>query len=247
MNRRTFIGGLGSAATCSVCALAQQGERLRRIGVLMGYSETVPIYRSYLEAFSQELARSGWVIGGNVKSEQRWTGGDAERAERLAKELVGLQPDVILAASTPATAALHRETRAIPIVAIVSDPVGSGFAASLPRPGGNITGFINIENTMAGKQLDLPKEVAPFIRRAAIMFNPDTAANGGRYYLDSFEVAARSMAIETAILRVRSAAEIDMAITSLGRERAGLVVRPTPSWAFIRQQLLRQRLTTTFR
>ena len=146
----------------------------------------------------------------------------------FAKELVDLQPDVILADATPATAALQRETRTIPIVfAVVSDPVGAGFVAGLPRPGGNITGFIIMEASMAGKWLELLTEIAPGIKRAAIMFNPDTAPGGGSYYLPSFEAAARSLKVEPIAAPVHSDAEIETVITSLGREPGGgLVVMP---------------------
>ena len=144
----------------------------------------------------------------------------------FAKELVELQPDVILAGTTPVTAALQRETSTIPIVfVLVSDPVGAGFVAGLPRPGGNITGFSNIEGaTFGGKWLEMLKEIAPRVRRVAVMFNPDTAPGGGTYFLDPFKAAARSLAVEPITSRVRSDAEIEAVIASLGREQAGLVI-----------------------
>ena len=143
----------------------------------------------------------------------------------FAKELVELRPDVILAGTTPVTAALQRETSTIPIVfVLVSDPVGAGFVAGLPRPGGNITGFTNIEAAFGGKWLEMLKEIAPRVRRVAIMFNPDTAPGGGAYFLDPFEAAARSLAVEPITSRVRSDAEIEAVIASLGREQAGLVI-----------------------
>ena len=158
----------------------------------------------------------------------RWAAGNVDRMRMFAKELVDLQPDVILASTTPATAALQRETRTIPIVFVnVADPVGAGFVASLPRPGGNITGFINIEAAMAGKWLELLTEIAPGVKRAAIMFNPDTAPCGGSYYLPSFEAAARSFKVEPITAPVHSDAEIETVMTSLGREPGGgLVVMP---------------------
>jgi putative tryptophan/tyrosine transport system substrate-binding protein len=225
MRRRAFITLLGAAAAWPLAARAQQGGAIRRIGVLMGWSESDPEYRFRIDAFVQGLAQSGWADGRNVRIDVRWSNGDVERAGVLAKELVALQPDVILAGTTPVTAALQRETRTIPIVfAPVSDPVGSGFVASLPRPGGNITGFINIEAAMGGKWLELLKEVAPRLRRVAIMFNPDTAPGGGSYYLGPFEAAARSLAVAPTQARVHSDAEIEAAITALGREQGGLVV-----------------------
>jgi putative ABC transport system substrate-binding protein len=191
-------------------------------GVLMGWSESDP-YQSWLAAFVQELTRLGWRLAVNVRIDERWTYGDISRAHAFAKELVGMRPNVIVAGTTPVTAALHRETSTIPIVfAVVSDPVGAGFVGKLSQPGGNITGFINMEAAIGGKWLGLLKEIAPQIRRAAIMFNPDTAPGGGSYFLDSFEAAARSLAIEPVTARVRSGAEIETAITLFGREQAGL-------------------------
>ena len=222
MRRREFIAALGLTATWPLATRAQKDERVRRIGVLMGWTETDPEFRSWLAAFVQEFARLGWVDGGNVRIDQRWTNYDATRARTFAKELVELQPDVILTGTTPATAALHGETRTIPIVfAAVADPVGSGFVAGLPRPGGNMTGFITIEDSVGGKWLEMLKEIAPGIGRAAAMFNPDTAARGGVYYLPAFEAAARALKVEPMITPVHSDAEIESVINSLGREPGG--------------------------
>jgi putative ABC transport system substrate-binding protein len=226
MKRREFIAGLGGAVMWQPAgARAQQSDRARRIGALLGWSQDNPILRSYFAAFAQELARLGWSDGGNVRIDSRWTFSVGERAQVFAKELVALNPDVIFAVTTPATGALQRETRAIPIIfAVVSDPIGAGFAASLARPGGNITGFINVEAAMGGKWLALLRDVAPHIKRAAIMFNPDTAPGNGSYFLDSFETSAAAMSIEPVAMRVRSDAEIERAIASLGRDGGGLVV-----------------------
>jgi putative ABC transport system substrate-binding protein len=173
----------------------------------------------------QGLQQLGWADGRNVRIDYRWANGDIDRMRAFAKELVELRPDVILSNTTPATAALQRETRTIPIVfVIVSDPVGAGLVASLPRPGGNITGFINIEASLGGKWLELLKEIAPAVRRVAIMFNPDTAPGGGSYFQGPFEAAAKSLAVEPMTAPVRSDAEIESVITSLGREQGGLVV-----------------------
>jgi putative tryptophan/tyrosine transport system substrate-binding protein len=192
--------------------------------VLMGISESDPENRGWFATFVEELARLGWIDGRNARIERRWTNADIKRTSALAKELLAGPPDVILAVSTPATAALHRETSIVPIVfAPVNDPVGAGFVASLARPGGNITGFTNTDAGFGGKWLGLLKEIAPGIKRAGILFNPDTAPGGGDFFLGSFEAAARALAVEPVTMRVRSDAEIEAAIAALGRERAGLV------------------------
>jgi putative ABC transport system substrate-binding protein len=179
---------------------------------------------SWIEIFVEAIAQLGWIGGRNVQIDVRWAGGDVGRIRTFAKELVELQPDVIFAGTTPVTAALQRETRTIPIVfAVVSDPVGAGFVAGLPRPGGNITGFINVEAAMGGKWLEILKEIAPGVRRAGIMFNPSTAPGGGAYFLGSFEAAARSLAVEPIVVRVHSDAEIEAGIDSLGPQ-VGLVI-----------------------
>jgi putative tryptophan/tyrosine transport system substrate-binding protein len=224
MQRREFLGVLGVASTWPLAAWAQQTDRVRRIGVLMGLSEGDPILRSYFAAFVQELAKSGWIDGRSARIKQKWTNADIKLANAFAKELLTTPPDIILASTTPATAALHRETSIVPIVfAIVSDPVGAGFVASLRRPGGNITGFTQTDAALGGKWLSLLKEIAPGIKHAAIMFNPDTAPNGGNVFLGSFEAAARLLTVEPLTVPVRSDAEIETAIAALGRERAGLV------------------------
>jgi putative tryptophan/tyrosine transport system substrate-binding protein len=239
MRRRAFITLVGGAAAVwPLAARAQQG--LRRIGVLMGFPETDTDARAFVAAFRDGLQKLGWTEGRNVRLDIRWTSpGNAEEMQRFAKELVALQPDVILAFATPVTAALQRETRAIPIVfAAVADPVGSGFVASLSRPGGNMTGFINSEASIGGKWLGLIKEIAPDIKRAAIMFNPDTAPGGGSYHLGSFEAAARSLAVEPITARVGSDADIEAAISSLGRDRAGLVLSADSFLAFHQQTII---------
>jgi putative tryptophan/tyrosine transport system substrate-binding protein len=227
MRRREFIAGLAGAAAWPAMARAQQPERMRRIVMLNGYDENNPIFRSLATGLFQALPQMGWGSGRNVQITERWTGGDLDRAGPLAKEVVALQPDVILATGTPAAIALQRETHTIPVVFVaVTDPVGAGLVASVSRPGGNITGFSNTEETFGGKLLSLLKTVAPRIKRAAIMFNPDTAPSHGLYHLGSFEAAARSLAIEPITARVHSDGDIEAAITSLGREQGGLVAAP---------------------
>ena len=174
MRRREFIAGLGSAAAWPLVARAQRGERVQRVGVLLAYDENDTPAKTSLSAFTQALAELGWIDGRNLRMDVRYEGDNVDRMEALAKELVDLQPDVILAYTTPATAAVQRVTRAIPIVFVfVSDPVGAGFVASLPRPGGNITGFINVEASMGGKWLQLLIEIAPGVKRVAIVYNPN--------------------------------------------------------------------------
>jgi putative tryptophan/tyrosine transport system substrate-binding protein len=226
VKRRTFIAGLGGAAAWPVVARAQQGDRVRRIGVLMPFDENDSVQKSFLTAFSQALADLGWADRRNVRMDLRWAGGDINRIRALAQELVGLQPDIILASGTPATAALRRETRTIPIVfASVSDPVASGIVARLDRPGGNITGFAFLEASLGGKWLELLSEIAPGLKRAAIMFNPDTAP--ASVHMPSFEAAARSLKVVSTIAPVHSEVEVERAITALGREPGGgLVVMP---------------------
>src|SRR5437764_12859332 len=180
MKRREFITLIGGAAAWPLAARAQQSERVRRIGVLMSADQDDPEGKAQLSGFSQELAALGWTDGRNLRTEIRWGGGNVDRARIFAKELVALQPDVILAQGTPVTAALQRETRTIPIVfVVVTDPVGDGFVAGLSRPGGNITGFLTSESAITTKMLELLTEIAPGLERVAMLFNPDTAPGGG--------------------------------------------------------------------
>jgi len=226
MNRRKFTAALGGVAAWSVAAHAQQGDRVRRIGVLMPFDENDPFWKLQLSAFTQALADLGWADGRNVRIDLRWAGGDLNRIRALAQGLVGLQPDIIVASGTRATAALQRETRTIPIVFVnVGDPVASGIVAALNQPGGNITGFGFLEGSMGGKWLELLSEIAPGLKRAAIMFNPDTPP--ASLYMPSFETAARSLKVEAITAPVHDEVEIATAINALGREpRAGLVVMP---------------------
>jgi len=223
-----FITLLGGAAIAwPIGARAQQpAERMRRIGVLMSVEENDPEGKTQLSQFTQALAESGWTDGRNLRMEVRWGGGDVNRTRTFAKELVALQPDVILAQGTPGTAALQRETRTIPVVfVVVADPVGPGFVAGLSRPGGNITGFINSEAVMGAKMLELLREIAPGLERVAMIFNPDTAPGRGTYYLRDFEAAARSSNLKSIAAEARSDADIETVVTSLGGEpRGGLVV-----------------------
>ena len=171
MRRREFIAGLGSAAAWPLAAWAQQADRMRRIGVLMPLDENDLEGKRRISAFTQALADLGWTDGRNVRMDLRWGRGDINRIRALAQELVGLKPDIILTGATPATLAIQRETRTIPIIfASVSDPVASGIVARLERPSGNITGFADFEATLGGKWLELLSEIAPGLKRVAIIF-----------------------------------------------------------------------------
>jgi putative ABC transport system substrate-binding protein len=226
MKRRTFIAGLGSAAAWPIAALAQPGDPIRRIGVLLPLDEHDPFAKSYVSAFTQALADLGWADGRNVRMYLRWAGGDITRIRALAQELVGLQPDIIVTNGTAVIAAVQGETRTIPIVfANVTDPVASGIAARLEHPGGNITGFANFEAALGGKWLELLSEIAPGLKRTAIMFNPDTSPASS--YMPSLEMAARSLKVLPITASVHSDLEIETAIVALGREPGGsLFVMP---------------------
>jgi putative ABC transport system substrate-binding protein len=226
MQRREFIATLAGAAACPLTARAQQGDRVRRIGVLMGGDENDPEGKLRLSAFTQALADLSWTHGRNVRMDLRWAANDINRMRALARELVGLQPATILTGTTPTTAAVQRETRTIPIVfANVGDPVTSGIVARLDRPSGNITGFANLEASLSGKWLELLSEIAPGLKRAATMFNPDAAV--ASTYMPSFEAAARSLKVVPSAAPVHGDVEIETATTALGREPGGgLVVIP---------------------
>ena len=203
MRRREFIATLGSAAVSwPLSARAQQDARVRRIGVLAPGDENDPLRKSFVSAFTQALADLGWTNGRNLRMELRWYGDDINRIPAVAQELVSLQPDIIVTSNTPSTVALQRETRTVPIVfANVADPVASGIVARLNQPGGNITGFAIFELTLAGKWLELLSEIAPGLKRVAIMFDP--AINPVSVYMPSFETAARSLKVAPIIAPVQ--------------------------------------------
>jgi putative ABC transport system substrate-binding protein len=213
-------------AAWPVVARAQQGDRVRRIGVLMPGDENDPVYKSRVSPFTQALADLGWTDGRNARIYFRWGGGDINRIRALAQELVSLQPDIIVTNSTVVTAALQRETPTIPIIfANVAEPVASGLVPRLDRPSGNITGFAIFEASLGGKWFELLLEIAPGLKRAALMFNPDTVTASA--YMSSVETAARSLKVEPIIAPVHSVADIEIAIIALGSEPGGgLVVMP---------------------
>jgi ABC-type uncharacterized transport system substrate-binding protein len=222
MQRREFIILFGGAAAASpVAARAQQGDRMRRIAVLMAYAESDSEAQAWIAEFREGLQKLGWTEGRNIAIDVRWATGDREAIERFAKELVAMRPELILASTTTATAALLQVTRTIPIVfAIVSDPVGSGFVASFARPGGNVTGFTTMDPTMAGKWLELLKEIAPRVARIAFLFHPPSAPYID-FYLNPFKTAAPSFAVEVIAAPVHAASELESIVAAQAREPNG--------------------------
>ena len=225
MRRREFITLLGSAAAAwPLVARAQQPERMRRIGVLMGAVESDPARRSQLAAFRGALAKLGWREGSNLGIEVRW-GADPELCARYAAELVALGPEVLLADSSPSLEALHRQTRTIPIVFVtVADPVGQGFVANLAHPGGNITGFSVFDAPMASKWLEMLTQITPPVTRVAMLFNPATTPYAN-LILQAMEEAAPSFAVAVRAAPVNSDSEVDAVMAALAREgRGGVLV-----------------------
>ena len=228
IGRREFIVTLSGAAAWPLSARAQQPDGVRRIGVLMAIAHDRE-GQERVAAFQEELQKLGWTEGRNVQIDYRWTGGDADRMRTDVTELVQAMPDVILANGSPIVAALRQETRTIPVVfAAVMDPLGQGFVANLARPGSNITGFTNMEFTVLGKMLELLKEMAPNVVRAAAMFNPMT----GSYvpgYLRLSEASSASLGIELVATPVRDVADIEATVGNLGRQSgSGLILPPEP-------------------
>jgi putative ABC transport system substrate-binding protein len=229
MQRREFITFLGGAAVAwPIIARAQQPDRVRRIGVLMTAPESDPEFQAYMSAVREGLQKLGWTDGRNMRIDYRWGALDAESRQRFAKELVAMRPDLIFSQNTPTTASVLQQTHTIPIVfAAVSDPIGDGFVASLPRPGGNVTGFMNFEPSLGGKWLELLREIAPRVARVAFLFNPTTAPGGGLYYLGPFKAAAASFGVEAIAAPVRDVPELETVIAVQAREpNGGLIVAP---------------------
>jgi putative ABC transport system substrate-binding protein len=229
MRRREFIAALGGATAWPLVALAQQPARVRLIGVLMGFAESDPAAQSLLDALRGALAKLGWTEGSNLRVEIRWGNGNAARIETFAKELVNLKPEVIFGQTTPVIGALARRTQTIPIVfTFVTDPVGSGFAATLARPGGNITGFTSNDPALGGKWLELLKEVAPRTERVAVLFNPGTAPQN-EFFMASIQAAASSLAVEASAAAVQAKDAIEGVIAAQARHPGGgLIVMPDP-------------------
>jgi putative ABC transport system substrate-binding protein len=228
MRRRDFIKAIAVSTAWPLAARAQQADRPRRIGVLMGYAESDTDAQAKLAAFREHLQKLGWTEDRNIRIDTRWPiPADMESMQRFAKDLVALQPDLILSHITPTTAALLQQTRTIPIVfATVSDPIGSGFVASFPRPGGNVTGFTSIEPTMAGKWLELLKEIAPRVTQVAFLFNPGTAPYAG-YFLTPLRGAALSLGVKVIAIPVHDMSELESVVAAQARApNSGLIGTP---------------------
>ena len=230
MRRRELIKVIaGAVAALPLAARAQQAGPAILIGVLMEHAESSSAAQSWLAAFKDELAKLGWKEGSNLRVELRWSAGDVEKLKTFAKELADLRPAAILCRGTSETDVLMHETRTIPIVfAAVSDPIASGFVASLARPGGNVTGFTNVEATLGGKWVELLKELAPRTTRATLLFNPATPATL-QFYLPSIRAAAQALAIEVSEAPVRARDGIEAVIAAIARDSGGgLIAMPDP-------------------
>ena len=229
MRRRQFITLLGGTAAWPFAARAQQPERVRLVGVLMGYAENDSEAQGWVAAFREGLQKLGWTEGRNIRIDTRWAAANTEAMQRFAQELVALQPDLILSQVTATTAALLQQTRTIPIIfAMVADPVGSGFVASLSRPGGHVTGFATLEGSLGGKWLELLKEIAPRVARVAMLFDPAMGAFA-EIYLNSFKAAAASFGLEAIAAPVRDTSELESVFAAQAREsNSGLIVVPDP-------------------
>jgi len=239
MKRREFITLIGGAtAAWPLAARAQQGEGVRRIGVLMGLAESDPEGHSRAAAFRQGLEQLGWIEGRNVRIELRWAAGDVDRARSYAAELVAFAPDVIFAGATSALAALQPATKTIPIVfAQVTDPVGAGFVTSLGRPGGNITGFTQYEYAVGAKWLELLKEIAPRVARVALIYDPANTSSAG--YLRTIELGTPSLAVHVSTYAVRETAEFERVIDAFAAEpNGGLIILPSVSATIHREVIV---------
>jgi putative ABC transport system substrate-binding protein len=249
--RRKFVALLGGAATAwPLAAGAQQLERVRRIGVLMDLATDDPLSRARINAFLQALEKLGWTIGRNVRIDYRWTAGDAERIRAYAGELVALSPDVIMTVGASHAGPLQRATRTVPIVfTAVSDPVGGGFVASLARPGGNVTGFTPYEYSMSGKWLELLRQIAPRVMRAAVVRDATSPSGVGQW--GAIQAIAPSFGVEVSPIDVHDAPEIERGILALPQElNVGLIVLPTALTLVHRELIVelaaRRRLPTIY-
>jgi putative tryptophan/tyrosine transport system substrate-binding protein len=236
MRRRNFIAGLCAASLPAVARA--QIDRVRRISVLMAIAESDADSPARVAAFQQSLANLGRTVGRNLRIDYRWAGGDLERIRTAVAELIGLAPDVILADGTAALRAMRQATTSIPIVfTVVSEPVAAGFVASLARPGGNITGFSNLEPGVAAKWLELLRQISPGVTRAALMFNPDTTPVPQQQSGWAL-AAAEKLGISAVVVPVRNPVEIEAAVTMAGRESGGGLILPQDPFTVVHRQLI---------
>jgi putative tryptophan/tyrosine transport system substrate-binding protein len=239
MRRRDFIAGIaGSATAWPLAARAQQGARIRRIGALMLPAADDPEGKTRAAAFEQSLGKLGWAVGHNLQIDYRWGMNDLERARVATAELLRLAPDVILANGTPALPVAKQSTVTVPIVfTVVNEPVAMGYVASLSRPGGNVTGFSNLEPVVGTKWLELLKELAPQVRRIAVIFNPETNPSIP-LFVRSMDGAAQKLAVELLAAPVHEPAGIEATMTTLGREGGGGVIFPAVNFTVFHRHLI---------
>jgi putative ABC transport system substrate-binding protein len=237
--RRAFVAFLSAAlAMRSIPLNAQQASHLRTVGVLMGLANDKET-QARAKAIEQGLAKKGWIIGQNLRIEYRYAAGDAERTVSLSKELVALQPDVIVGHSTPVVAALHQATRTIPIVfVVVADPVGSGFVTSIARPGGNITGFSVLQPTITGKYISILRELKSQLTRVAIMYNPDFVPSGGAYYMPGFMESAKEFNVTPIEAKVHTSSEVETAMAELGAMPGSALIVMPDNFTTVHRQII---------
>jgi putative ABC transport system substrate-binding protein len=236
MKRREFIAGLGSAAAWPVVAGAQQGDRVRRIGVLLPAAAGDAEFQARLGAFLQALALLGWTIGGNVRIDTRWAGANADDARKYAAELAALTPDAILVYGGRAVRAMLQATRTVPIVfPVASDPVGNGFVDSLARPGGNATGFMSYEFSLPAKWLGLLKQIAPIVTRVAVL-RDDTQSNIGQFAV--IQAMASSLSVEVNPVNMRDAGQIERAVAAFAHSPNGGLIVPGSGMATLHRELI---------
>src|SRR5262249_32530591 len=223
--------------------------KVRVVDIFYNYGRVDdPVLMPEIAVFKEALQGLGWSEGRNIRFEERLNAPDSATRRKLAKELVALKPDLIYTAGTPGTAAVFAATRTIPVVFVgASDPIGSGFAVSLAHPDGNVTGFTNFEASVGQKWLELLKEIAPHIRRIRVIFNPETAVNGGRYFFEPIEMAARKQQIEAVALPIRSAEDIEHAIAATAElSDVGMISIPdvflAPHWDLLVSLTIRYRI-----
>jgi putative ABC transport system substrate-binding protein len=242
MKRRTFLALLSCAASAPPRVALAQVSQVRHIGVLLPYVESDPEAQAEVASFKRGLQQLGWTDGGNARIDVRWATGGLERIRMSAKALVADKPDVILCRATPVTLALQKESTSIPIVFVnVSDPVGSGFAASVARPGSNLTGFTNVEASLGGKWVEILKEINPRIARIAVVFDPRTSPGGGSFYMHLIQDAARSIAAEVVAAPFHDDADIARVMESFARlPNGGVVVLPDTATNNHRKSIIEQ-------